>query len=474
MQRSGGWRVRAYLIVGVVAVVMGVFVLRIPVQLSDSFTEFQSVNNRSLWEVVANEFQGGPYMRPLRRGLIKVVYGLSGGRYQAAFRGFQVLQLVVLLALVMRALPVRSRIDSHVVPMSLALLLGGHTFAGAILEGLPINHFLTIIICCAAALVLARAKPSVAVDVGAVVLMLFAMLTIESGLVVAAVLMSAYAVGYRGVSRWALAGVVLCVLAYGLGRFVYLGGTTPGLDERSAGFGFRILTTEELLARFGENPLPFYLYNVASAVSSVLFAEPRGGVFAFTADLTHGHVEVWRLVSVGSSTLMTMLLGVFVARRRTAWRRFTFETDADRLVVMFAAVLAANAVFAFAYEKDAILGPAGLFYALASTAVLRELARDVQAWRLPGLVLTAVLGATACGWAVRLVGIHYSLQVRDLTTRNEWVYSSTWLEQLQESNPLTPKDEEIRQSLWRAAIRGGANVRQFSSSLPERVFDVTQ
>ena len=33
--------------------------------------------------------------------------------------------------------------------LTLAMVLGAHTFAGAILEGLPINHFLTILICCA-------------------------------------------------------------------------------------------------------------------------------------------------------------------------------------------------------------------------------------------------------------------------------------------------------------------------------------
>ena len=50
--------------------------------------------------------------------------------------------------------------------------------------------------------------------------------------------------------------------------------------ERASGFGFRVLDPPELADRFGGNPLPFYAYNIASSVLSVLLSEPRGGVYA--------------------------------------------------------------------------------------------------------------------------------------------------------------------------------------------------
>jgi hypothetical protein len=470
------WAAIALALTLAVATLTSVFLLRIPVQLSDSFTEFTSVDEGSLWEVVRNEFQGGPYLRPLRRGLIKLVYEASRGRYQAAFRGFQVAQLLVLLILVLRAVPVRTRTDAAVVPMTLALVLGGHTFAGAILEGLPVNHFLTILICCAAAFNLSRATPSVWVDVAAVGLLMFAMLTIESGLVVAAVFVAAYVTGYRGVSRRALLAVALTVAAYIVGRFAWLSGSTPGLGERSAGFGFRVLDTGELIARFGANPLPFYAYNVGSAVSSVLFSEPRGGVWGFIDGMLRLRPEPWRLVSVVASTSMTVLMLLFTFSRIGEWCRGIFQTEADRMMAVFIAVLGANAVFTFAYEKDAIMGPAGLFYALAATAVLREVVagRGAAIIPLPRPILTLALVAVACGWTMRLVGVHYSLQVRELSVRNEWAYYQDWEDKQQFETPFTAQEIAIRDELRRDAIRGAGGVRLFQSRWPARLLDVTQ
>jgi len=152
-------RTLAYAYAAAVAVVISTFVLTIPVQLSDSFTEFTSVEGRSLWQVVAGEFYNGAYFRPFRRALIKILYDLSGGHYYLAFRGFQALQVLVLLLLVVRMLRVRSVAALLSLPLGLAVVVGIHTFAGAVLEGLPINHFLTILICCAAAVNLAQAEP---------------------------------------------------------------------------------------------------------------------------------------------------------------------------------------------------------------------------------------------------------------------------------------------------------------------------
>jgi hypothetical protein len=474
---SSSWAIRAYALTALVAAITGVFLVRIPIQLSDSFTEFLVVQKGSLWQVVASEFGGGPYLRPFRRGIIKIVYDLSFGHYQLAFRGFQVLQLFVLLLLVVRAMRVRTREGLAMVPLTLALVLGVHTMAGAILEGLPVNHFLTILICCAAAINLAQAPPSWRIDVAAVLLMVFSMLTIESGLVVAAVFVAAALAGYRGVSRAALAAVVLCVAVYMAGRFLWLPGTTPGLDERSAGFGFRVLSTAELVARFGDHPLPFYLYNLACAVSSVLLAEPRGGVWEMTRGLVSLHPEPWRVISVASTTSVTLLMAAWAWPRRHRLVRLQCRTDAERLFVVFVCVLPANAVFAYAYEKDAILGPAGLLFALAGAAVVAEIVGSlvsVGKMALPGPAISLLLLVVACGWTVRFVGVHYSLQVRELSVRNEWAYYQDWADRQQFAEPFTPAENAIRDSLRRQAIRGASGVRQVPTRWPSRLFDITQ
>ena len=467
------WRWCACALAVLAAGLTGLFLLRIPVQLSDSFTEFTTVYKATLWDVVRAEFHGGPYMRPLRRGLIKLVYDLSQGQFQPWFRGFQVAQLLALLCLTVGALRVRTAAALAVVPLALAMVLGSHTFAGAILEGLPINHFLTILVCCALTVNLLRAEPSLLNDALAVVVMVVAMLTIESGLLVAVLVVLGRIVGMRGVSRPAVAAVVACAVAYMVGRFVFLSGTTPGLDERSAGFGFHVLSTGELMARFGANPLPFYLYNMLSAVSCVLFAEPRGGVWSFVQGVLGGHVEPWRLVNVASSTATTGLIAWFAWTRFHTWRRQGL-TAAGQLVVVWAGLVLANAVFAFAYEKDAILGPAGFLQALAAAAVLIDISEGNggfgAAWRVP----VALLAVASVGWTIRLVGVHYSLQVRNLSVRTEWAYYDDWERKQQFATPWTPEQQAIRLSLMRQAIRGASSARQLAGPFPNPLFDVTQ
>ena len=409
-----GARRYAYAVALAVGSLMSVFLLQIPVQLSDSFTEFTALEGRSLSEIVAAEFYNGAYFRPLRRGLIKIVHDLSGGHFYLAFRGFQAVQVVVLLLLVVRMLRVRSRPGVFALPLGLAILVGFHTFAGAVVEGLPINHFLTVLICCAAAVNLAEAQPRPIVDVAAIVVLVAATLTIESGLLVWVIFMAAYLVGYQGVSRRGMVALTACVAVYFVGRFVLLGGAAPGLDERSAGFGFTVLNPDELTRRFGSNPVPFYLYNVVSAICCVLFAEPRGGVWAFTRNLTNGLPDAWQVVNVVTSTATTFLIGRYAMTRLSSWRAREFN-DADRFVVMFLVVLPANALFAAAYEKDVIMSPAGLFYAAAAYMVVREL---VESAASPGgatsamTVAPAVLLLIAVGWTIRFVGIHDSLRAR--------------------------------------------------------------
>ena len=62
------------------------------------------------------------------------------------------------------------------------------------------------------------------------------------------------------------------------------------------------------------------LYNVVSSIATVLFAEPKGGVWRFVWELTTGTLHPWTVVSVMSSTAATVLIGWFVWSRRAAIR----------------------------------------------------------------------------------------------------------------------------------------------------------
>ena len=459
----------AYGYAAAMALLMGTFLLAIPVQLSDSFTEFISVHAHPLSEVIGAEFYNGTYFRPFRRGLIKIVYDLSGGHYYAAFRGFQALQVLVLLLLIVRMLRVRSAAALVSLPLGLAILVGIHTFAGAVVEGLPVNHFLTILICCAAAVNLAQAKQTLVTDAAAVALLVCAMLTIESGLLIWVIFIAAYAVGYRGISRRALIVLTVCVASYFLGRFVLIGGAPPGLNERSAGFGFTVLNPDELAARFGHNPIPFYAYNVLSAISCVLFAEPRGGVWIFIRELLRGRPEPWQFVNVLTSVTTTLLMARFAAVRWPNWRAGDFD-EADRFVILFLAVLPLNALFAGGYEKDVIMSPAGLFYGAAAYFVFRE--------RLSGLKVVPLAPAAALllavGWSVRFIGIHESLRARALSVREEWAYYDDWVREQPRPMPLTPEEQTIKQHLYEDAVLRAPRVPQLSLGATEQLFDFSQ
>ena len=458
----------AYAYAAGVAVVMGTLLLEIPVQLSDSFTEFTAAHGRSLWQVVSAELYNGTYFRPFRRALIKIVYDASGGNYYLAFRGFQALELLVLLVLAVRMLRVRSAAGLMALPLGLAILVGIHTFAGAVREGLPVNHFLTILICCAAAVNLARAERTPLTDVASVALLTVAMLTIESGLLIWGIFAAGYLVGYRGVSRSALIALTVCVGIYFVGRFVVIGGAAPGLNERSAGFGFAVLNPDEIVRRFGSNPLPFYAYNFVCAISSVLFAEPRGGVWMFVREVTGGRPEAWQVVNVVTSAATTLLIARFVLARLPRWRAHQFD-DADRFTILLLAVLPLNALFASGYEKDVIMSPAGLFYAAAAYFVFRELLSGASLSIAPALVLLV-----AVGWSVRFVGIHDNLRQRAMSVEDEWAYYDDWARDQPNDVHLSAEEEAIRQHLYEDAVLRAPHVPQLSLGVVGRMFDFTQ
>jgi hypothetical protein len=54
----------------------------------------------------------------------------------------------------------------------------------------------------------------------------------------------------------------------------------------------------ELIARFEGRPGRFYLYNVFSSLATVLFSEPKGGVWRFVFELSARNVHPWTMVSV--------------------------------------------------------------------------------------------------------------------------------------------------------------------------------
>ncbi len=469
------WRTASYGFALLTAGLLGVFLLGIPVQLSDSLANLLPFPDASLAEIVRRGFQPGPYLRPFLTGLLKLVFDLSDGRYFAWFRGFHVIQVVALLVLVVRILRPRTLWGASLLPLALAALLGMHTFAGTVREAFPINTFLTILLCCAGAVSLSHSRSRPVVDIAAVLLLIFAMLTVETGLLVWVVFAMSWLTGERGVSRRGIVALTACLAGYFVLRFAILGGETPGLSERDSGFGLSTYGGDDLARTFGDNPMPFYAYNVASAMATVLFSEPRGGVWAAVRNALSGELRTWQVINVVTSVLTSSLIARHVVSRWRRWRQGLVDDD-DRLVLLFMVLLPANALFAYAYAKDVIMSPAGLFYALAAYAAVKSGAEAAaKTVNFRSAAVAVCLALVACGWSVRFVGLHYNLRQRAASVRDEWAYFSDWQ---REQGPLerleTPTHRRIKDRLYEDAIWRTPRPPAVELSWADEIFDRTQ
>ena len=405
--------------------VLGYFLLGMPVQLTDSFGNMLKLE--SSWSaLMRGEFTQHGYLRPLLWAQLKAVFDVAGGHYTAWFRGVHVLQIAALVALFVHLVRPRGWRDAAVLPLALSVLFGIHTFAGMVTEAFPINTFLTIVIFTFVAAALSLAPHRWWTDIIAVLLFVGAALTVESGLLVGVVFVGAALVGARGVSRAGIAAVVVATVGYFVVRFGVFAVGSPGLIERSSGFGSRVLDPAELTARFGNNPLPFYLYNVVTSAVSVLFSEPRQGVFQLLVSQDQGFPPA-ALLNIVSSLLATAVIAWYAWSRRQQWIARDFDRD-DRIVLLFCMVLAANAVISYPYTKDVIMSPAGAFYALALFAATRHFITAPPFGRMAAVRTATWCVVLSTTWAARDVALHMKLRHFAAITRNEWAYAEGWLE----------------------------------------------
>jgi hypothetical protein len=425
VDRRAVWLSYTYALIAGLA--MGHFLLGLPIQLTDSFGNMLKLS-QSWSQLLSNEFTQTAYLRPLLWANLKLVYDLSGGHYFAWFRGVHVAQVLCLVTLFVALVRPRTMRDAAVVPFGLAVLFGMHTFAGTIREAFPINTFMTILILCLLAAVIALGRYRWWNDPIALALFVIASLTVETGLLIWVIFVGAALVGARGVSRAGLAGLMVLLAGYFYIRFVMFDVGAPGLVERSSGFGFGVLDPDQLLAKFGGSPLPFYAYNVVTSALSVLLSEPTAGVFRVTSAFLRGDVTLPVVMNLVGTASITAAIGVYIWRRRAAWLARRFERD-DQLVALFAMVLTANALISYPYTKDVIMSPAGVFFAVAGCAALRNLLAWVPDRASRRFTATAVVAVTAVSatWALRVVGTHLNLRTGAYVERNEWVYADSSL-----------------------------------------------
>lgn len=412
----------AYVIALVFGLSLSYDLTRIPVQVSDSLGELLDAQAApSIAAEFSRSMGNAAYLRPLRIAQIKAVFDASGGRYTLAFRSVHVVLLLLAILLFTRSLRVTTGRDLAAAAFALTVFTGLHTFIGTLREAFPINHFLEMVVFSLIVLNLAQGRHHWLADIAAAVTFVVAALVLESGLLVWVVVAAAWLSGMRGISWRGVAVTTVLLCGYLFARFVWFSTGLPALDERGSGYLLQVLERDELQERFSSNPMPFYAYNVASSFLSVLFAEPRAGVWIAVRDWLAGERRPWVWLAIGTSTVTTVLIA---AGAWQAWRRRRDGVDeADRLFFIFAGVLSANAVLSYPYTKDEIVSVAGAFYALAAYAAVRRLLAwaEIRPRRLLVGVLGVVLFITSVGWTMRSAGLHHALRASAFKTRNDWV-----------------------------------------------------
>jgi hypothetical protein len=424
------WRRIGYAVACAAAIVVAAFVAKIPVQVSDSLGNLLQVQQQTYRELFLNQLYANGYLRPLLWLQIKAAFDVAGGHYWLTFKVIHGVQLVAAAALFVRLLRVRDRQGVAAAAVAVAVLFGLHTFNGTVREAFPINSFLTVIVAVLAAINLTTVKPRWWVDVAAVLLFVVTTLTVESGLLVFIAIVAAALAGLRGVSVRGVAACAALTAIYFYLRFGPLDIGAPGLLERASGFGFRMREANELASRFGDNPLPFYLYNVAASIIGLMFAEPRGGVWYAVGTLwSGGSLPAWLVINIATGAAISAIAIWFVAVAVGRWRRGT-AGEAERLALVAAAVLIANAVLSYSYTKDVIMSVGGVCLALLAGLALHELlARRAAAPDGPRRTAALVfVAAISVGWVIRAAALPQLLAEQAFRTRNEWVTVHEWLD----------------------------------------------
>lgn len=391
---------------------------RMPVQVSDSLAEILAAQaSPSIAASFDDALGTTSYLRPLRIAQIKALFDASQGHYRLAYRGFHAVLIVALILLFARALPIESGVDAAAAIFALTVLTGLHTFLGFLREAFPINHFLEIAVFTVVALNLAISRGGWWADVLLALTFVCATLTLESGVLVWVVAAAAWVCGFRGVSTRGVVVVTLLLAGYFALRFWYLDTGLPSLTERASGFLFERLEPRQLQERFGETPLIFYGYNVGASLLTMLFSEPRDGMFVATRAWNQGDVHPQAYLTVGSSAALTLLIAVAVIWR---WWRGGPLGRAERLAIVAIIVILANAAVSFSYAKDDIVALGGVFYAIVAFAAVRTAIEYAQTGPARAVVVSAVLLALGAAWAVRSSGVHFVMNEHAFRVRNDW------------------------------------------------------
>lgn len=395
---------------------LGYGLLQVPLQVNDSLPKIvDAEHSPGIWASFTSEI-GTTDFRPLWVAEIKVLFDVSRGHVHLAYKAFHIALLLTAFALFVAALRIETGIDLAASLFALCVLAGSNTFTGLVKEATPVNVYLPIVVFVLLAIHLSRSRHTWWVDTAAVLTLIAACLTLESGVLVWVALVAGRIAGRRGVSDRALLCVTVVMVVYLVVRLTML----PLDTQNASGYLTERLEPEQIRARFGAGLSLFNVYTVLASISSVLFSEPRDGTFVALRAWDAGDIPPRMWINIASSVVTTVLIGITAWRLRSATVAAEPHRDDIRAdFFIFGALLAASAVASFAYAKDVVMSTAGACYALVAFWAVRDQLNRVR--RVGAAVVTAAVLLTASSlWAVRVVGMHHVLRTQAFAFHNDW------------------------------------------------------
>jgi hypothetical protein len=396
---------------------LGYGLLRVPLQVTDTLQKYvDAAHSPGVWPSFTSEI-GTTDFRPLWVAEIKLLFDVSYGHVHVAYKAFHIALLVAAFGLFVAALRIERGVDVAASLFALTVLVGSNTFTGLVKEATPVNVYLPIVVLVLLAMHLSRRPQAWWVDAAAMLALVAACLTLESGVLVWVALVAARVAGRRGVSDRALLCITVVTVVYVAVRLTLL----PLDTQNTSGYLAERLEPEQIRQRFGAGLGGFRVYTVLASIASVLFSEPRDGTFVVWRAWNAGDIPPRMWISIASSLMTTVLIGIAAWRlsRPVTAAAEPHREDMRADFVIFAAVLAASGVASFAYAKDVIMSTAGACYALVAFWAVRDQLMRVRRVGA-AVVVAAVLLASSSLWAVRVIGVHHVLRTQAFAFHNDW------------------------------------------------------
>ena len=387
-----------------------------PVPVSEAVAIFEDIANQPPTRFLTPDTS---YYRPLFHMSISAIWH-NAGTLETKLALIKLLQIVPFLVLVLMFvthLRPRSATDAVAAAVAVAVLVGSPGLRDNL--EIPLSYTIVAMPLALAVWILVNREPRPWHLPALIVLTLAAVGFKEQGLVLIPLVVVAWWTRAPGASRAAAAALVVVAAAYVVLRLSWRG-SWP-MFEQAVGLGFGEIEPSEAVARYGTFPYFVYAYSGASTMLNVLFAEPTRGTFSIVRAIVRGQAETWQFIHLGSSVLMTALIGWWGIREVTRVRTAGWSAEARAFLLLLVSLLACGAL-SFNYSRDRLGGMAVPFYAIAAYYAFRAAVRwAAESGRLRMTAAAVALLLLSAGWHARAVGTIERVRLTAFRNQIEWL-----------------------------------------------------